>query len=137
LTTRNDTTEEIRKRLGATRSKVNNQNTPSVLVWKTPVRNWLREACLQEKQTLGPHTLREINSSNGIRWTLSFVSSQRELAVVLRPSNDKSHLVLSLSAEVPEQLTIPVLEIFENGPQIDTTEALRQLSSNILYMFDL
>jgi serine/threonine protein kinase len=137
LSARSDTTEEIRKRLAAKRLRADNENAPSVLIWKTHVRDWLRRASLQEKTTLGPHKLRDQDHSTGIAWALSFSSRERELVISLAPSNDKSHLVLSLSANVPEQLTIPVLEIFENGPQIETAEVLGQISSNILYMLDL
>jgi hypothetical protein len=137
LAAKNDTTDEIRKRLIASRSRTANQTAPSVLIWKTPIRNWLREASLQEKATLGPHKLKELECQTGIAWDLSFSSSERTLTVTLAPSTDGSHLVLTLSAGVPEQLTIPVLEIFDTGPQIDASEVLRQLSSNILYMFDL
>jgi serine/threonine protein kinase len=137
LTARSDTTEEIRKRLAASRSRADQRSTPSILIWKTSVRDWLRRASLQEKTTLGPHKLRDSDHSAGLAWTLSFSSNERELAIVLLPSADKSHLVLSISASVPDQLTIPVLEIFESGPQIDTAEVLSQLSSNILYMLDL
>jgi len=137
LAAKNDTTDEIRKRLIASRARTANQTAPSVLIWKTPVRDWLREASLQEKATLGPHRLRELDYPTGIAWALSFSSSDRVLTVTLAPSADRSHLVLSLSASVPEQLTIPVLEIFDTGPQIDAPEVLRQVTSNILYMFGL
>jgi serine/threonine-protein kinase len=137
LATRSDTTEDIRKRLGVPRAKNESFSAPSVMIWQTPVRHWLRDAAVKEKATLGPHKLKVRDCANGLAWTLSFSSSECELLVTLAQSSDKSHLVLSLSANVPEELTISILEIFSTGPQIETPEVLQQLSSNILYMLDL
>jgi serine/threonine-protein kinase len=137
LASKSETTKEIRKRLTANRSTIVSRSAPSTLIWKRPVRDWLREAALQEKETLGPHKLREIECDAGIAWELSFSSAGRSLTVVLTPSADKSHLVLTLSASVPEQFTTPVLEIFDDGTQIDDSEVITQLSTSILYMLDL
>ncbi|MDI4232360.1 protein kinase [Bradyrhizobium sp. Arg237L] len=137
LATRSDSTEDIRKRLTISRAKIENRSAPSVMIWQTHVRNWLRDAAMKEKTTLGPHKLKAKNCKNGLAWTLSFSLSDSELLVALAPSLDNSHLVLSLSAGLPEELTIPVLEIFETGPQIETVEVIQQLSSNILYLLDL
>jgi len=137
LAAKSDTTDEIRKRLTAGRSKTANRSAPSILIWKTHVRDWLRNAALEEKEALGPHTLRELECTTGLAWALSFSSSGRTITATLAPSTDKSHLVLTLSANVPEELKTPVLEIFDTGPQIEAPEVLRQVSSNILYLLDL
>ncbi|MBR1203305.1 MULTISPECIES: protein kinase domain-containing protein [unclassified Bradyrhizobium] len=137
LGTKQDTPDELRRRLSASRTKSSSQTAPSILLWKKPVRDWLREAALREKTTLGPHLLKEQDHPAGIAWTLSFSSSERSVIATLTPSADRSHLLLSLSANVPDPLTIPVLEIFDSGPQIESDEVLRQLTSNILYILDI
>jgi serine/threonine protein kinase len=137
LAARNDTPEDIRKRLSAPRAKIESPTAPSVMVWRTRVRDWLRDAAVKEKATLGPLKLRVKYTINGLAWTLAFALHDVELLATLAESPDKSHLVLSLSANVPEELTISVLEIFDTGPQIETAEAIQQLAANVLYMLDL
>jgi eukaryotic-like serine/threonine-protein kinase len=137
LASRSDTPEDIRKRLSAPRARKESPSAPSIMVWRTHVRDWLRDAAVKEKATLGPLRLKVKDTTNGLAWTLAFASNESELLVTLTESSDKSHLIVSLSANVPEELTIPVLEIFNTGPQIETAEVIQQLTANILYMLDL
>jgi hypothetical protein len=81
--------------------------------------------------------MREVECSSGVAWDLSFVHNPRVLRIRLDQSPDRRHLLLAISTKAPQELTVPVLEIFSSGPQADTEDILQQLSSNILYLLDL
>lgn len=137
LSTKSDTPEEIRRRLGANRPIRSDETSPSVLLWKPQAREWLKTMARREKAALGAHTLKEVGSMGGIAWDLSFVNNSRVLRVTLDESLDKTHLVLALATNTPQHLVVPVLEIYGSGPQAEPEDVLGQLSSNVLYLLDL
>lgn len=138
LATPIDTSDALRKRLGAQRTAASSNSTmPSVLIWRQRVRDWIATAARRERDVLGPHRLVPNHGNTSGRWTLSFSLEPNSLNFDLAPSADGTHLQLSLSANVPEVLTVPLLEIFETGAQMDDEEVTSRICEHILYMLDL
>jgi len=107
------------------------------LVWRQKVRDWIANAARREKDFLGPHSLKSNHSTTAAGWVLSFAFDPRPLTAELKSSADGTHLQLSMSANVPEVLTVPLLEIFETGSQMDDDEVISRMCEHILYMLDL
>lgn len=134
---KSDAPSAIRIRLAAGRAAKTRTQAPSIVIWETRVRDWIREAAVSEKEILGPHKLRGNPTADGTGWILSFRDHPGSIEIALKPAADLSHLVLSFSAQSPEPLKIDVLEIVEAGPQIELQEVREQIRNNIVYMLDL
>lgn len=132
-----DSAEAVRRRLAAQRpAREADVTGPSLTIWAGQVKRWIKSALTAERDVLGPSVLSEVPGAEArATWRLKLPSINRSLTLSLRRADDGAYLVLVIVGDGAAE-GASLLEIYANGPGVDSAAIKEQLREQILFAID-
>lgn len=127
-----DDADQVRQRLANRGQGARIPGAPSIMQWRTSVRDWLAAACRAEVGTLGSVDTAASNTA-GDAWELRFAALPTPLQARLIVDEAAGALLLVLGSG---RVARTALDITNNGPTIPTTLVVEQLRDQLLVALD-
>ena len=131
-----DSSDTVRRRVGALMNSTQAATTPSIMIWKRRVRDLVRAAARKERNTIGAFNMSELPFETGAAWSLSFPSVNRSVQIELAPL-PTGCLELYFVANTSPPLRWTVAEVTANGFGMSDDDVTTTLSEHILYGVDV